>query len=316
MTQEPNKAAVESNTKKPAHEVADCMEKIPDTTGTVINIRAPKSPTEETIECIKQLRMERDFFKEAISAVSHPFYAIDANNHKILMANQAAIKLFGNLPDHPFCYSWTHDRTTPCSGNDHPCPLEIIKKTKQPLTVEHTHYDKQGRPLYFQIHAYPFLDPKGNVSRVIEYSLEITKLKKMEAANRETEQRYREIIENAHDIILSTRPDGTLAFVNQAWHEALGYTTTDLQSLNQFDIIHLDALSQYRQLFAKVLAGQSVTEIPATFVAKDGRKIFVEGNVSPRILNGRVISTHGIFRNVTACKRAEAALWESENNEI
>jgi PAS domain-containing protein len=44
----------------------------------------------------------------------------------------------------------------------------------------------------------------------LKYSLEITKLKKIEAANRETEQRYREIIENAHDIILSTRPDGTL----------------------------------------------------------------------------------------------------------
>ncbi len=90
------------------------------------------------------------------------------------------------------------------------------------------------------------------------------------------------------------------------------YTKADLQSLNLSDIIHPDALPQYQKLFAKVLTGQSVTEIPATFVAKDGRKIFVEGNVSPRTLNGKVISTHGIFRNVTACKQAEAALSESE----
>ena len=134
----------------------------------------------------------------------------------------------------------------------------------------------------------------------------------MEEAHRETEQRYHEIIENAHDIIQSTRPDGTLAFVNQAWHEALGYTKAELQSLKLSDIIHSDALPQYLKLFARVLAGQRVTEIPATFVTKNGRKIFVEGNVSPRILEGNVISTHGIFRNVTACKRAEAALWESE----
>ena len=263
-------------------------------------------------ESTEQLRMERDFLKEAISAVSNPFYAIDANDYKILMANQAAINLYGDLTDHPFCYSWTHGRLTPCSGKDYSCPLEIIKKTKQPLTVEHTHYDKKGQPLCFKIHAYPLLNAKGNVNKIIEYSLEITKLKKIEEAHRETEQRYREIIENAHDIIQSTMPDGTLAFVNQAWHKALGYTNTDLQSLNLFDIIHPAALPLYRKLFAKVLTGQSVTEIPATFVAKNGRKIFVEGNVTPRILNDKVISTHGIFRNVTACKRAEAALWESE----
>ena len=238
MEQKSNQKAFEHKGKKSEHEVADCKEKIPDTTGTAIYISARKQPEEEIRESIEQLRMERDFFKETISAVSNPFYAIDANNYKILMANQAAINLFGNLSDYPFCYSWTHDRTTPCSGKDHPCPLEIIKKTKQSLAIEHTHYDKQGRPLHFQIHAYPLLDPEGNVSKIIEYLLEITKLKKIEEAHRETEQRYREIIENAHDIIQSTRPDGTLAFVNQAWHEALGYTKADLHSLNLFDIIH------------------------------------------------------------------------------
>jgi len=312
MKEKLNREAFERKVKKSEYMAADCKENFPDSTGTAKNISVCKQPEEESRESIEQLRAERDFFKEVISAVSHPFYAIDANDHKILMANQAAINLFGDLSDHPFCYSWTHGRSTPCSGEDHPCPLEIIKKTKQPLAVEHTHYDNQGQPSNFQIHAYPLLDPKGNVSKIIEYTLEITKLKRMEEAHRETEQRYHEIIENAHDIIQSTRPDGTLAFVNQAWHEALGYTKADLKSLNLSDIIHPNALPQYMKLFARVLAGQSVTEIAATFVAKDGRKIFAEGNVSPRKLNGKVISTHGIFRNVTARKRAEAALWESD----
>ena len=312
MKLELNQDVSERKASKPEHDGADRKEKIPDTNRTIINIWAGRPSEEETRESIDQLRIERDFFQEAISAVSNPFYAIDANNYKIIMANQAAIDLFGDLSDHAFCYSWTHGRPTPCSGKNHPCPLETIKKTKQPMAIEHTHYDKQGRPLYLQIHAYPLLDEKGNVSKIVEYGLEITKLKKMEAAHRESERRYREIIENAHDIIQSTKPDGTLAFVNHAWHETLGYTKTDLHSLKLFDIIHPDSLPQYQEFFTKVLAGQSVTEIPVTFVAKDGRKIFLEGNVSPRILSDNVISTHGIFRNVTACKRAEAALWESE----
>ena len=313
MARKSNKETFERKVKKSEPKAAVRRKKIPYATGKTKDISTLKPPEKYTRKNIEQLQTERDFLKDVISAVSHPFYAIDANDHKILMANQAAINFFGDLADNPFCYSWTHGRQTPCTGKDHPCPLEIIKKTKQPLAVEHTHYNKQGQPLHYQIHAYPLLDPKGNVSKIIEYSLEITKFKRMEEAHRETEQRYHEIIENAHDIIQSTRPDGTLDFVNQAWHEALGYTKADLQLLNLFDIIHPDALPHYQKLFDRVLTGQSVTEIPATFVTKNGRKIFLEGNVSPRTVNGKVISTHGIFRNVTACKRAEAALWESEN---
>ncbi len=100
-------------------------------------------------DSIKQLQTEKDLFKEAIMAISHPFYAIDAKTYKIIMANPAALALYGDLSDHPFCYSWTHARTTPCSGLEHPCPLKIIKKRKQPVTVEHTHHDKQGQPLFF-----------------------------------------------------------------------------------------------------------------------------------------------------------------------
>jgi sigma-B regulation protein RsbU (phosphoserine phosphatase) len=312
MVQKSNKEAFEREVEESEYVAAGCKENFPGSTSTAKNVSLCKPPEEEIRESLQQLRKERDFFKEVISALSHPFYVIDANDHKILMANQAAINIFGDLSDHPLCYSWTHVRSTPCSGKDHPCPLEIIKKTKQPLAVEHTHYDNQGQPLNFQVHAYPLLDTQGNVSKIIEYTLEITKFKRIEEAKRETEKRYYEIIENAHDIIQSARPDGTLAFVNQAWHKTLGYTKADLKSLYLSDIIHSDSLPQYMELFAQVLAGQSVTEIPAIFLAKDGRKIFLEGNISPRKLNGKVISTHGIFRNVTARKRAEAALWESE----
>ncbi len=311
MKQKPNNETFERKVKKSGHEAADYKKKVT-AAGTAIYIHAQYPLEKQARDGLDQLRIERDFFQEIISALAHPFYAIDANNHQVVMANEAATNLFGNLSDSPFCYSWTHGRTTPCSGKNHPCPLEIIKETKQPLAVEHTHLNKQGQPLHFQIHAYPLFDHSGKVRMIVEYSLEITKFKRMEEVSRETEQRYQEIIENAHDIIQSTRPDGTLAFVNQAWHEALGYTKTDLESLNLFDILHPDTLPQYQKFYARVLAGRTVTEIPATFVTKDGRKVYVEGNVSPRTLNDKVISTHGIFRNVTACKRAEAALWESE----
>ncbi|MEE9613060.1 MAG: SpoIIE family protein phosphatase [Desulfatiglandales bacterium] len=270
---------------------------------------AERSRAEEELrENLTQLRMKKDLFQEAISAVSHPFYAIDTESYEILMANPATTSIFGDLTHAKTCYSLTHGLSEPCSGEEHPCPLEIIKKTKRSVTVEHTHYDKKGHPLFYEIHAYPVFDAEGNVTKIIEYSLDITKFKRAEEAQRESEERYRELIESAHDIIQSVPPDGSFTFVNRAWHKILGYTETDLASINIFDIIHPDSLQHCQELFSNVMTGQSVTNIPAIFVAKDGSKVSVEGNVSPRVIDGKVVSTHGIWRDVTERKQAEEKL--------
>ena len=271
-----------------------------------------KSLEKSLRERIKIIQKERDFLQEAISAVCHPFYAIDAKSYKVIMANAAALKLYGDLTDNPFCYSWTHGRATPCSDEGHLCPLEIIRNNKQPISLEHTHYDKKGRPQYFEIHAYPIFDDEGNINKVIEYSLETTKFKRMETAQRESEERYRVIIENAHDIIQSTLPDGSFAYVNRAWFEILGYTKIDLRSIIFFDIVHPDSLKHCQEVYSRILEGKSGTHIPISFVAKDGEQIFVEGNISPRLLEGKVVATHGIFRDVTESKKADEALRENE----
>jgi hypothetical protein len=84
-------------------------------------------------ESIKVLRKERDFFQEAISAVCQPLYAIEAKNYKIIMANPTALNLYGDFTDKPFCYSWTQGRSTPCSVEGHPCPLEVVRNKKNQL---------------------------------------------------------------------------------------------------------------------------------------------------------------------------------------
>lgn len=141
---------------------------------------------------------------------------------------------------------------------------------------------------------------------------EITKFKKMEAAHRDSEERCREIIENAHDIILSILPDGSLAYANRAWFEKLGYPEADVRSVNFFDTVHPDSLAQCRDLFSRILEGKGGTHIPISFVAKDGEQIFVEGNLSPRMLEGSVAAIHGIFRDVTESLKADEALRENE----
>ena len=125
-----------------------------------------------------ELRQQNEFFHHVLESLTHPFYVLDANDYTIKVANSAA--RLGDLSSKPTCFALTHRRDKPCSGNEHTCPLQVVKKTKKPFTVEHIHYDKDGNLRDVEVHAYPILDKEGNVVQMIEYSLDITDRKKLE----------------------------------------------------------------------------------------------------------------------------------------
>ena len=133
-------------------------------------------------------------------------------------------------------------------------------------------------------------------------------LKRAEEALRESEDRYRDLFENASDLIQSVAPDGTLVYVNRAWRETLGYGEEEMPDLSFLDIVHPDHRAHCRSMFGKVMSGEDSGRVETVFVSKDGREIVVEGSVSCRFSNGKPVSTRGIFRDITERKQMERAL--------
>jgi len=129
-------------------------------------------------EAEEKVKQQNEFFTHMLESLTHPFYVLDVNDYTIKVANSAA--RLGDLSLKPTCYGLTHKRTTPCDGLEHTCPIQEVKKTKKPVTVEHIHYDINGNPRDLEVHAYPIFDAKGNIVQMIEYSLDITKRKKLE----------------------------------------------------------------------------------------------------------------------------------------
>jgi signal transduction histidine kinase len=124
------------------------------------------------------LSQQNEFFHHVLESLTHPFYVLDAHDYTIKVANSAS--RLGTLVAKPTCYALTHKRDAPCDGLEHVCPLQVVKKTKEPVTIEHIHYDKDGNARNFEVHAYPIFDQAGNVVQMIEYSLDITDRKRME----------------------------------------------------------------------------------------------------------------------------------------
>lgn len=128
------------------------------------------------------LRRQARFLSHVIESLHHPFYVIDATDFTVRLANSAA--RFGDLEGRPTCYQLTHGRSEPCSGDQHVCPLETVRRTKRPATVEHIHYNAEGEPRNVEVHAHPIVDEQGKVVQMIEYALDITDRKKQEEERR------------------------------------------------------------------------------------------------------------------------------------
>ena len=133
---------------------------------------------------------------------------------------------------------------------------------------------------------------------------EIEGLKHTVIKLKESERKYRDLCENANQLIQSVAPNGSFLFVNRCWRDTLGYDEDEISKLNVFDIIHPDSKQHYMAMFKKVMAGKTVsTNTEISFVNKKGKKIIVEGSSNANIKNGKPTATRDIFRNVTEQRR-------------
>ncbi|PSM49716.1 hypothetical protein C7Y66_07520 [Chroococcidiopsis sp. CCALA 051] len=132
-----------------------------------------------------------------------------------------------------------------------------------------------------------------------------------EFALRQSQERYRDLFENANDLIQSVTPDGRFIYVNRAWKETLGYSEAELTELKIYDIIHPDSLVHCLEVFGRIMAGEKFAQVETIFVTKQGEKIWVEGSINCQFVESQPTATRGIFRNISDRKAAELALHDA-----
>ena len=140
------------------------------------------------------------------------------------------------------------------------------------------------------------------LERSIRYAIE---RKKSQEALRESEERYRDLFENANDMIQSVADDGHFLYVNATWKRIMGYDPEEIESLNLIEVIHPDERITFTDAYNRIIAGEGDDLIETAFITKDGRKIFVQGSINCKFRDGEFISTRSIFRDITERKIAE-----------
>lgn len=142
---------------------------------------------------------------------------------------------------------------------------------------------------------------------------QFVKRKQAETALVESEERYRDLFENATDLIQAVTSDGCFLYVNRAWRETLGYNSeAEISQLSLFDIIHPDCKARGLEIFSRAMLGEKIDRVKVEFITKDHRKISLEGSVNCKVVKGQPVATRGIFRDITKRLQAEEALRQQQ----
>ena len=260
---------------------------------------------ERAIQTEALLKEQYQFMTTVFESLPHPFYVIDAADYTIKMANSASY--VGVLHENTSCYNLIHGRSAPCDDIDYLCPLQEIRANRQAVVTEHIHYDGEGVEQVYEVHAHPIFNDQGDVSQIIEYTLDITERKGIEDALRESEVRWRSLAENSPDNIVTLDMDLNIQFVNNA---SPGLTAEELIGTPIYTLVGEGRQAEIKGILENVIETRQPTRYETEYDIPDGSTITYESSVVPRILADEVTGLTLVARDITEHIRIEEALRE------
>ncbi len=220
-------------------------------------------------------------------------------DHRICSYNrEAAEKLLGGhpTPEGRHCYQVICNRESPREQ----CTLDGVLRTQD----TYRRRDWVNRDRHYDVIATPLRGRDGKIAQVVLVYLDITDRLLSQRALEASETRYRDLVENAHDLIQSVNPDGRFEFVNEAWRRRLGYSKQDIETLTLFDVVDPGHHALCHDLMERLARDGQVPHVEVLCRTKAGEQVVLEGNINCISANGRMVATRVIFRDVTELRRA------------
>jgi diguanylate cyclase (GGDEF)-like protein/PAS domain S-box-containing protein len=181
-------------------------------------------------------------------------------------------------------------------------------------SFERTYRRKDGATFPVIIEDRPLRDSEGRIIGILSTIQDVTERKRAEEKLRESEERYRTILENIEDGYYEVDLAGNLTFFNDSMCRISGIPREELMGMNNRQYTDQENAKKLFQAFNQVYrTGEPCRELDWEIIKKDGFKRNIEASISlKRDSSGKPIGFRGMVRDVTERKRAEEALRESE----
>lgn len=184
--------------------------------------------------------------------------------------------------------------------------IRHVVQTGQAMRIEES---SDGQ--MFDHNLYPVLDARGQVRQVAVFSKDVSAQRRVEIALRNSEAKYRSLVEGIVDVIVSLDRDGCVRWANHVAKDMLGYELDEVVGKPLSDFVLQDAREPIEARLRRVLEGTSVRS-ETILIARDGALIHVEYSAAPVLEEGQIAGIQCVIWDVTERKRLECKLRDSE----
>jgi PAS domain S-box-containing protein/putative nucleotidyltransferase with HDIG domain len=146
--------------------------------------------------------------------------------------------------------------------------------------------------------------------RITELEAEEPERKRAEEALIESEEKYRDLVENINDIIYATDEHGIITYIAPRIEAIGGYTASEIIGRPFFDFVHKEDIPYMRDIFRQDISGP-VEPHEYRAVTKSGDIRWVRVSSRPFFREGRIVGLRGVMTDITARKHTEEALQRS-----
>ena len=221
---------------------------------------------------------------------------------KILQCNKAMTKLLHKPASKikgKTCWELIHGTSKAIKG----CPIARMQKTRKRETLVLQVNDK-----WLQVTVDPIIDKNKKLIGAVHIISDITERKKTEEALKESEKKYRTLVENLPQKIFFKDRNSVYISCNENYAKDLKIKPEEIAGRTDYEFYPKKLAEKYRGDDKRIMKAGKTEDIEEEYI-QDGKKVFVHTVKTPiKDEKGNIIGILGIFWDITEKKKAEERL--------
>jgi two-component system, cell cycle sensor histidine kinase and response regulator CckA len=259
---------------------------------------------------IDALRRSQERYKLLFEHNPQPMWVFDNESLSFLAVNNSAVQSYGYTEDE-FLSMTIKDIRPP---EDIPEFVEQLRKPSEDLRQGiWKHKKKDGSVILAEISTHELQFENRDARLVL--AIDVTERQSIIEAIRESEERYRYLIDTARDAIFTLSRDALFASLNPAFEMITGLHRDEWIGRSFTTLIHPDDLSLANEQFLNNMKGIQSPVYELRIATSSGTYVVAELMTTPQETAGEITGVLGVARDITERKRIEDHLRESQKLE-
>ncbi|MFA5195565.1 MAG: PAS domain S-box protein, partial [Bacteroidales bacterium] len=245
------------------------------------------------------------FWQSSLDVVTDAVCFLDIDQ-RILHCNHAMTEMFGLTQKEiigKHCWEIVHGTTKPISK----CPTTRANKSFARENGEFRKGDK-----WFNVIVNPIVDKKGKIKGMVHTLQDITERKRTGRILQESENKYRELVENVTEVIFTVDIKGCINYISPAMEHLTGYSTNEVTGTNITEHIIPTDLPKVLASINRILVSGVKESVEYRIKIKNGEIRHVVSSSNVIFKDGQPAGLTGVITDITQRKLAENALKEAE----